>query len=96
MNSLLVNCWFSSNNHSFHVTVTQVRKIPLPLLNKPLFEKIAKISSKLKSIKTNTANWKKNYDELNILVIRCYLGKIDDEQGFLDSLTKFLEEAARL
>ena len=96
MNSLLVNCWFSSNNHSFHVTVTQVRKIPLPPLNKPLFEKIAKISSKLKSIKTNTANWKKNYDELNILVIRCYLGKIDDEQCFLDSLTKFLEEAARL
>ena len=96
MNSLLVNCWFSSNNHSFHVTVTQVRKIPLPPINKPLFEKIAKICGKLKSIKANTANWKKYFDELNILVISCYLGKIENEQGFLDSLRKFLEEAARL
>lgn len=96
MNSLLVNAWFSSNNHSFHVTVTQVRKIPLPLVNKLLFKEIEKISRKLKSLKADSSNWKKYYDELNILVIRCYLEKIGDEQGFLDSLTKFLEEAARL
>ena len=96
MNSLLVNAWFSSNNHSFHVTVTQVRKIPLPPVNKLLFKEIEKISRKLKSSKPDTLSWKKNYNELNVLVIRSYLGKIGDEQRFLDSLTKFLEEAARL
>lgn len=96
MNSLLVNSWFSSNNHSFHITVTQVRKIPLPPLNMALFKEIEKVSRKLKDLKPNSTVWKNYYDELNILVIRCYLGKIDDEQGFLDSLRKFLEEAARL
>ena len=96
MNSLLVNSWFSSNNHSFHITVTQVRKIPLPPINKVLFKEIEKISRKLKTLKQDTSVWKKYFDELNILVIRCYLGKIDNEQGFLDSLRKFLEEAARL
>lgn len=96
MNSLLVNAWFSSNNHSFHVTVTQVRKIPLPPVNKLLFKEIEKLSRKLKSSKPDTSSWKKYFDELNILVIRSYLGEICDEQRFLDSLTKFLEEAARL
>ena len=96
MNSLLVNSWFSSNNHSFHVTVTQVRKIPLPPVNKSLFKEIEKISNKLKALEAGTLGWEKNYEKLNILVIRCYLGIIDDEQGFLYSLRKFLEEAARL
>ena len=96
MNSLLVNAWFSSNNHSFHVTVTQVRKIPLPPVNKLLFNEIEKLSRKLKTLNADSAVWKKNIDKLNILVIRSYLGEIVDEQGFLDSLTKFLEEAARL
>ena len=78
------------------MTVTQVRKIPLPPVNKLLFNEIEKLSIKLKTLNADSAVWKKNIDKLNILVIRSYLGEIVDEQGFLDSLTKFLEEAARL
>ena len=96
LNSLLVNSWFSSKNHSFHVTVTQVRKIPLPPVNKPLFEKIENISLKLMSIKSDTFRWNKCFEELNHLVIESYLGCVEDEADFLDSLTKFLESAASL
>ena len=96
MNSLLVNSWFSSKNHSFHITVTQVRKIPLPPVNEQLFKRIEIISRKLKDLELDSQKWDKSIKELNILVLKCYLGKVDNEQGILDSLIKFLEEAARL
>ncbi|MBP5467894.1 MAG: hypothetical protein J6Z11_01460, partial [Candidatus Riflebacteria bacterium] len=96
LNSILVNAWFSSKNHSFHITVTQIKEIPLPPVNIHLFKQIEEKSNKLLKLKPSTARWNKLLEELNILVLRSYLGKVDDENKLLESLLKFLEDAASL
>ena len=96
LNSLLVNAWFSSKNHSFHITVTQIKEIPLPPVNIILFKQIEEISNKLLKLKPDTARWNKLLEELNILVLKSYLGVVYDERGLLESLLNFLEEAASL
>ena len=96
LNSILVNAWFSSKNHSFHITVTQIKEIPLPPVNRLLFKQIEEITNKLLKLKTDTPSWNKLLKEQNILVLRSYLGKVEDENKLLETLLKFLEEAASL
>ena len=68
----------------------------MPPVNIILFKQIEEISNKLLKLKPDTARWNKLLEELNILVLKSYLGVVDDERGLLESLLNFLEEAASL
>lgn len=95
MNSLLVNAWFSGNFHSFHVTVTQVRQIPLPACSKALRQKICELSVRLEQPFPDADTRHECYEQLNLLVCESYLGAGDHVQ-LLIACDKFLEQAAAL
>lgn len=95
LNSLLVNAWFSGSFHSFHVTVTQVRQIPLPKCSKALRQEIEKITSALVDISDSSSEWQKYLEQLNLAVCASYLGAGDHSQ-LLIACDKFLEQAAAL
>lgn len=95
LNSLLVNAWFSGNFHSFHVTVTQVRQIPLPKCSKALCQEIEKLTSALVDLSDSSSEWQKHFEQLNLAVCASYLGAGDHSQLLL-ACDKFLEQAAAL
>jgi hypothetical protein len=95
LNSLLVNAWFSGSFHSFHVTVTQVRQIPLPKCSKALRQEIEKITSALVDLSDGSLEWQKHFEQLNLAVCASYLGAGDHSQLLL-ACDKFLEQAAAL
>ena len=95
LNSLLVNAWFSGSFHSFHVTVTQVRQIPLPKCSKALRQEIEKIVSVLVDLSDSSSEWQKHFEQLNLAVCASYLGAGDHSQLLL-ACDKFLEQAAAL
>lgn len=93
LNSLPVNAWFSSQFHSFHITVTQVRQIPLPPFSKAMFAAVSDCARKL------TQGVAGETDEmllqLNKAVCGCY-GFREDPAEQLQEFDKFLEQAAGL
>ncbi|NLF97647.1 MAG: N-6 DNA methylase [Candidatus Riflebacteria bacterium] len=95
LNSLLVNAWFSGNFHSFHITVTQVRQIPLPTCSEALRQKIAELSELLSRTVARTGKWQKTYEQLNLLVCESYLG-VGDHKQLLTICDNFLDQAAAL
>jgi len=95
LNSLLVNAWFSGNFHSFHITVTQVRQIPLPQCSAALQQKISDLAERLHATNGGTSNWQKTYEQLNLLVCESYLG-VGDHKQLLTICDNFLDQAAAL
>ena len=93
LNSLPVNAWFSSQFHSFHITVTQMRQVPLPPVNKALFTEVADFARKLSQCETGETG--KLLLHLNEAVCRCYCLS-EDRAGQLQEFDKFLEQAASL
>lgn len=96
LNSTMVNAWFAGKNHSFHVTVTQIRKIPLPIYNKAAFEKVEKLTIKLLNADNGTKAWQTVLEKLNIAVLECYLGNLSNPEQLLADLDSFLTRAATL
>ncbi|MBU1107586.1 MAG: N-6 DNA methylase [Candidatus Riflebacteria bacterium] len=95
LNSLLVNAWFSGNFHSFHITVTQTRQIPLPQCSKALKQSVEDLASRLIETSAGSQNWHKYIEQLNLRVCESYLGAGDHSQ-LLIACDKFLEQAAAL
>ncbi|MFZ5951726.1 MAG: Eco57I restriction-modification methylase domain-containing protein [Candidatus Rifleibacteriota bacterium] len=95
LNSLLVNAWFSGHYHSFHITVSQVRAIPLPDPEPILQNKIAALADRISMLKFESGEYKEAWQELNLLVCEAYLG-IGQHQQLLDECDFFLEQAATL
>ena len=95
LNSLLVNAWFSGNFHSFHITVTQVRQIPLPQCSKELKQSIEDLASRFLETAEGSHDWHKYVKQLNLSVCESYLGAGDHSQLLL-ACDKFLEQAAAL
>ncbi len=95
-NSTLINAWFAGKNHSFHVTVTQVRQIPLPRYNKSKFQKVEKLVVALLKNDKNTKDWQATFDKLNIAVLECYLNKPSEPKQILSDLDSFMTRAAAL
>lgn len=96
MNSLLLNGWFASKNHSFHITVTQVRKIPLPKYDEKKFCRVESIVSSLMKADEGSKSYDRLMAELNPAVIDCYNLNLSDLSEFCNELTSFLETAAGL
>lgn len=95
LNSIPVNAWFSSRFHSFHITVTQVRQIPLPPFNKKLFALVADCAGKLQKLSHASPEYGEVFSRLNEAVCGCY-GFADDHFGLLCEFDNFLEQAAGL
>lgn len=95
LNSLLVNAWFSGHFHSFHITVSQVRTIPVPIPEERLRRKIERSVSRLKGFDKESEEWKNETAKLNLLVCECYLGSCNN-QHLLSACDIFLEQAATL
>lgn len=95
LNSLPVNAWFSGRFHSFHVTVTQVRQVPLPPFNKRLFALVADCAGKLQKLSHASPEYGEVFSRLNEAVCRCY-GLVDDYAWLLCEFDNFLEQAAGL
>jgi len=96
LNSTLVNAWFSGRFHSFHITVTQVRQIPLPVdAEKSFLEQVAAIAADLQTLTPGSRQWKDALSALDQAVCCCYFG-CGDHLGLLAECDKFLDQAARL
>jgi len=95
LNSVPVNAWFSGRFHSFHITVTQVRQIPLPPFNKRLFALVADCAGKLQKLPPGSPDYAEVFSRLNEAVCGCY-GFVDDHAGLLCEFDNFLEQAAGL
>jgi len=95
LNSVPVNAWFSGRFHSFHITVTQVRQIPLPPFDKELFALVADCAGKLQRLASDSPEYGEVFFRLNEAVCRCY-GLVDDYARLLCEFDNFLEQAAGL
>lgn len=95
LNSVPVNAWFSGRFHSFHITVTQIRQIPLPPFDKRLFAVVADCAGKLQKLAPASPDYGEVFSRLNEAVCRCY-GFVDDHSGLLCEFDNFLEQAAGL
>lgn len=95
LNSHLVNAWFSGQFHSFHVTVTQMRQVPVPKYDQKAFAQVIKCARRAKKLVLGTQAYVKAMEELDQAVCCCYLGA-GDYAELTVSLHKFLEQAARL
>ncbi len=95
LNSIPVNAWFSGRFHSFHITVTQVRQIPLPSFNKRLFAMVAACARELQKLSHDSPDYAEVFSRLNEAVCGCY-GFVDDHAGLLCEFDNFLEQAAGL
>ncbi|MGM0598333.1 MAG: TaqI-like C-terminal specificity domain-containing protein [Candidatus Rifleibacteriota bacterium] len=94
LNSLLVNAWFSGNYHSFHITVSQIRSIPLPIPDEKTKMQIETSAKRLKKIDMSDDKYKKEFNRLNQLVCFVYTG--NESQQLLKDCDIFLEQAAGL
>lgn len=95
MNSSLVNAWFSGNFHSFHITVTQVRQIPLPAYTRTEWETVATLARSLTSLNLGAKAREQHLQLINNAVCNCYLG-VGDHSRLLAMCDNFLDQAARL
>lgn len=96
LNSTLVNAWFSGMFHSFHVTVTQLRQVPLPITaEKSCLQKVVDLVDALHGFQTGSQHWKDTLAALDQAVCCCYLG-VGDHSGLLAECDNFLDQAARL
>ena len=95
LNSVPVNAWFSGRFHSFHITVTQVRQIPLPPFNERLFAMVADCAGKLQKLSPGSPEYGEVFSRLNEAVCRCY-GFVDEHARLLCEFDNFLEQAAGL
>jgi len=95
LNSLLVNAWFSGNFHSFHITVTQVRQIPLPNCSLGFQQEIAELAELLSKTAKGCRKWQNAFAQLNQLVCESYLG-VGDHKQLLLTCDNFLDQAAAL
>lgn len=96
LNSRLINAWFSGNFHSFHITVTQVRQIPLPNSSAVADIKcVAGLAMILAQLPEDSPTRLKHMHDLDQAVCRCYLGS-GDHSGLLTMCDNFLDQAACL
>lgn len=96
LNSRLINAWFSGNFHSFHITVTQVRQIPLPKLSEATeIACVADIAMILAQLPEDAPDRLRYMHDLDQAVCRCYLGA-GDHSGLLTMCDNFLDQAACL
>ncbi len=95
LNSKLVNAWFSGQFHSFHVTVTQVRQIPLPLFDKKHFKRVIGLSHRLSALQEDSQDRNEIFAQLDTAICECFFGA-GDYQEMLKMCDKFLDQAAAL
>jgi hypothetical protein len=94
LNSILVNAWFSGRFHSFHITVTQVRQIPLPSANDVLKAEVEKLACDL-ATESDRAVAEVLLQALNQKVCECYLGP-GDHSALLRECDNLLDHAVCL
>ncbi len=95
LNSILVNAWFSGHYHSFHITVSQVKTIPVAIPGPELKQKIEELVDRIKTALDDSANCKELWQRLNELISESYFGPGDHSQ-LLQECDFFLEQAAAL
>ncbi|GAB4283501.1 MAG: hypothetical protein Kow0029_29690 [Candidatus Rifleibacteriota bacterium] len=95
LNSVLINAWFSGHFHSFHVTVTQVKRIPLAIPSLELVRKIEDIVKNIRLVSVHQPEWNDYRQKLDLLICEAYLGR-GRHAELLRSCEIFLEQAAAL
>lgn len=72
LNSPIVNCWFREQYFSFHITVTQVRTIPIPLPPEKLRQEIEMLSQSLMTSNVAAEKRQTMSEELSELVLQAF------------------------
>ena len=93
-NSTLINAWFSGKFHSFHITVTQVKQIPIPVVNSESRAKVEKIHKQLSNL-SDPKLFESLMNKLDLAVINCFIETKEPEK-LLEACHKFLEQASNL
>jgi len=95
MNSLLVNTWFSSKYFSFHVTVTQVKTIPIPEYDYEMVLQIEYLVDKIIEMKKRNQNTTKLEDSINSILLKMFFIEAKEEE-FNQMCHNFLEQVLKL
>jgi hypothetical protein len=95
LNSALLNAWFSGHFHSFHITVSQVKTIPVAIPKPELKRKIEELVDRIKAASDDSALLQELWQRLNAMVCEAYFGPGSYQQLLLDC-DFFLEQAAAL
>jgi len=69
LNSPLINAWFQGNFYSFHITVSQVRKIPIPRGDEHKIRTVENIVNKIISCEIHSRDM---LEELAVAVAECF------------------------
>ena len=89
LNSTLVNAWFAGRFFSFHVTVTQVRQIPVPEADDRRRRRVEEVAGRAAEVATGKGAAPPWLEELDAAVAACYLGP-GDHAGVLAAAKKLL------
>lgn len=95
LNSTLLNAWFSGHFHSFHITVSQVKTIPVAIPDPQMKERIEELAELIKATSDKSVQWQDLWQSLNELVCESYFGP-GDHSELLWECDFFLEQAAAL
>lgn len=95
LNSTLINSWFSSRYHSFHITVSQVRSIPVALPSPRLREELEQLVAAIRRASGSEAEILSWRHELDQKVCEVYAGP-GDHRELVKDCDFFLEQAAAL
>lgn len=80
LNSRLVNAWFAGRFFSFHITVTQVRSIPVPEADERRRGAVEQIVRRLAEIPLGEATPENDAMALSLAVAACYFPDKDSQQ----------------
>ena len=79
LNSLVVNAWFAGRYFSFHVTVTQMRSVPIPEADSARRRAVEAISRRLEGIPPGEPLPAQMFRELSLAAAACYFPEDDPE-----------------
>jgi hypothetical protein len=95
INSTLINAWFSGHYHSFHITVSQVKTIPLAIAEMELQKKIRQAVLKLEDCRPGSDKETDMKTLIDKMVCQAYMDKHPFDR-LLTECDIFLEQAAGL
>ncbi len=89
LNSTLVNAWFAGRFFSFHITVTQVRQIPVPEADAGRRRRVEELAGRAAGEAPGKSLPSQLSEDLDAAVAACYLGP-GDHAGVLAAAKKLL------
>lgn len=77
LNSTLVNAWFAGHFFSFHITVTQMRQVPIPKSTRKERVRVESVVERILALPVEPGHSEDLFAELDEAVAACFLEKTE-------------------